>query len=148
MDSTSLSFSQGLVIVISSSAFGGFLQGLFQTPWWLEETGQPKSPGTESSLVLVLIRLGISILIGVGGGFAVLLASIWLKALNLADTPLNILNLIALGVVAGFVGYRILPRVARGLEDRMSLTEKTSAEAIKLTEKAQSEARELFEEQV
>jgi hypothetical protein len=65
----------------------------------------------------------------------------------------NKLYLIVLGVVAGFIGHRILPRVARGLEERMDLTEKEAIfatkkadDAVKETEKAQKEAEKAQKE--
>jgi hypothetical protein len=51
-------------------------------------------------------------LFGLGGGAAVILATIWLNKFELTGSNYNKLYLIVLGLVAGFVGYRILPRVA------------------------------------
>lgn len=53
----------------------------------------------------------------------------------------NILYLIVLGVVAGFVGYRILPQAAIALERRMDMTEKEAHRALEESRRALDDAK-------
>jgi len=71
----------------------------------------------------------ISGLFGMGGGAAILLAALWLKKFDMFDTDVNKLYLVVLGVVSGFIGYRVLPQVARRLEERMDITENEARRA-------------------
>jgi predicted negative regulator of RcsB-dependent stress response len=80
-------------------------------------------------------------LFGLGGGAAVVLAAISLNKFDMKSSDENIIYLIVLGVVAGFIGYRILPQVARGLERRMDITEKESRRALEDAMKAVNDAK-------
>lgn len=113
--------------------FGGMLQVAHELTYGSPSSEkQHRSAGGASPKTIWagFIALFIGGFFGVGGGAAVILAAILFnKNFDMRPTDenelyLNELYLIVLGVVAGFVGYRILPRVARGLEERMDITEK------------------------
>src|SRR2546425_313049 len=92
-----------------AAAFGGLLKGIYSHSIISKQSGFPN-----------FLELVVEALIGVGGGAAVVLASIWLNKFDYNNTEQNKLFLIVLGTVAGFIGYRLLPLVAKGLEERVT----------------------------
>lgn len=119
--STSLAWYQILAFVSLPSAFGGFLQGLYAH--YISDASKIDSNPNDSKKINVRVRLTIAALMGVGGGAAATLASIWLKKFEYAATDENILYIIVLSVVAGFIGHRILPTVAKSMEEKLNLIE-------------------------
>lgn len=121
-----------LLIVGIASAFGGLLQGLYRRIYrLLDDENVDHHDGEIGRLArLPWWDLLIASFLGVGGGAAVLLVLSATNNLNLNDGDKNLIFLVVLGIVAGFIGYRILPRVARGLEERISKTEERSDTAI------------------
>lgn len=123
--------------------FGGILQVAHELTYGSlssEKQHRPAGDVPAKTKLAALTDVIIGGLFGVGGGAAVILAAIWLDKFKMVRSEDNELYLVVLGIVSGFVGYRILPRVAQSLEARMDITEKESRlahkEAIKAAEYA------------
>jgi tetratricopeptide (TPR) repeat protein len=71
-------------------------------------------------LIAALLLGGIG---GIGGAFAMLFVIVAAAKLDTADTPINKLLLASLGVVSGFLGFRVLRGVARGVERQIQESE-------------------------
>lgn len=134
-----LTWVEVLLFVGVPAAFGGILQALHRWSYGDDANGtskislhvRPRRSYADHTLEMV-----ISGLFGMGGGAAVLLAALWLKVFDMFDTDANKLYLVVLGVVSGFIGYRVLPQVARGLEERMDITEHEARRAMEDSVKA------------
>ncbi len=114
-----LTWFDTILFVGVPAIFGGILQISYKLTYGsLFGEEQRGTAGSESPKTrgVVLKDLITGALFGLGGAAAVVLAAIWLKKFDMTATSENKLYLIVLGVVAGFVGYRILPRVARESE--------------------------------
>lgn len=122
-----------LLYVGLPASFGGFLQGLHGRYYTTADIDQL---GFDALALPHLVAAAF----GVGGGAAVVLASIWLDKFNLSSCDSNRVYLCVLGLVAGFVGYRILPTVARGLEQRVAETETVSRDAAEKADTAETRA--------
>lgn len=106
-----LTWALTLVLASLSGAFGGILNVLrLLEPRDIFE-GKPIPSGGR---LLGAITLGG--IIGSGGAIAMLFVSSAAGKLNTADNTSNMLTLISLGVISGFLGYRLLSGVADRLE--------------------------------
>jgi tetratricopeptide (TPR) repeat protein len=125
MATSDLSWCNAILFVGIPAFFGGILQVAHELTYGSQH--RPAGGAPPKTKWASLIDVIIGGLFGVGGGAAVILAAILFnKNFDMKRTDENELYLVVLGVVAGFVGYRILPAVARGLEERMVKTEKES----------------------
>ena len=116
----------GQLINVGVMMTAGFFGGLLNTLQVYMEEG--KKPHFRP----LVPKLTVSGLFGVGGAMAVLLASEWLGKM-----PKGWLEHLTLGVVSGFIGYKILPAIAESLQRRMSEAENTLK-----TQKAELEKQE------
>jgi hypothetical protein len=85
---------------------------------------------------------------GIGGGLSAVLAAIWLKSFPIDDSVLNVIKILSMSTVAGFIGYRLLPAISTGLEERLNMTERKVSHAQEIaerTERAQDNAQRIIE---
>jgi hypothetical protein len=144
-ETTPLNIGILMLLILAPSAFGGILQGCHRHFKISNSSNDPKSPkGHLSWKELYLVAPGF----GMGGGLAAVLAALWLNAFPIDNTVSNILKIIAMSTVAGFIGYRLLPAISTGLEERLNITEKRvthTEEMVERMEKAQTNAHQLIE---
>jgi hypothetical protein len=141
-----LTWFDAILFVGTSAIFGGVLQVFYKFSSFFEQDEHTRVGDNTPRTKLMIIVSGVTDcitggLFGLGGGAAVTLAAFWLNKFDMENSDKNKLYLIALGVVAGFVGYRILPRVAQGLEERMYMTEKETRLALDEAMKAIKDAQ-------
>lgn len=129
-----LTWIQVLFAVGLPAAFGGLLQGLY--------VSNQRVRTHDGRVQFDRVALTISTLFGIGGGAAAILGLLWFEQLTLDSSDENFVLLITLGVVAGFIGNRLLPLVAESLERRIAATEKGSENAVKKAEEAAGQALE------
>lgn len=135
------------IFVLGPSAFGGVLQGWHRH--YRMTSGEasvgngnvgPSRGLTRTELWLVAPGFGI------GGGVAALLATIWLNKLSIEASLENVLSIISVSMVAGFIGYRLLPAIAHNLEERLSVAERTAERAAEMTEEVRRNLQSTGEE--
>lgn len=134
-----MSWIEILLIVVFSGAFGGILDvlRLIDIRKLIEEK--------EISFVSrwrFFYALTLGGVIGSGGGFAMLVLLTSTSKLQTINTPENILFLIGLGVVSGFLGYslllgmaqRVKDQVDKQIDDRVEASEQKTNRKIEVTE--------------
>lgn len=139
-----LSFLVVMALILGPSAFGGLLQGCYRY-FRMADSGRAskdKQDGRPSLVELLVVAPGF----GIGGGLSAVLASVWLSKFSVEASLVNMLSIIALTTVAGFIGYRLLPAVAYGLEERLNVTEKTATDARQEAEQLSDRLRQNVEE--
>lgn len=144
-ETTPLSIGILMLLILIPSAFGGLLQGFHRHFSISNSSDDPSNPkGHLSWKELYLVAPGF----GIGGGLSAVLAAIWLKAFPIDDSVLNVLKILSMSTVAGFIGYRLLPAISTGLEERLNLIGKRvshTQELAERTERAQTNARQMIE---
>ncbi len=138
MNPTELTWIQVVFAVGLPAAFGGLLQGFHAANQRMVTNNGP--------LPVDWGAITISALFGIGGGAAAILGLLWIAQLELDSSDKNVLILITLGVVAGFIGNRLLPLVAETLERRIAAMETGTENAVKKAEMAAERARESAKE--
>ena len=138
MNPPELTWIQVVFAVGLPAAFGGLLQGF--------HAANQRVVANNGPLPVDWGAITISALFGIGGGAAAMLGLLWFEQMKLDSSDRNVLILITLGVVAGFIGNRLLPLVAESLERRIAATEKGTENTVKEAEIAAERARESAKE--
>ena len=106
------------IIILPVMGMAAFIGGLLQVLYPFVD------PNTKDKPNVTWKHIWVSGFFGFGGGMAVLLAATWV-----GKVPGSVIELVGTGIVAGFIGYRILPKIAETLESRVSAAEKDLAQA-------------------
>lgn len=128
-----------LLIMSISGMFGGILDvlGIIDIRKLVIPEQKQLEPVIASGkrFVAALVLGGIG---GIGGSYSMMFVIVAAAKLDTADTPINKLLLCSLGVVSGFLGFRVLRGVARGVERQIQESEARqearTEEKIRMTE--------------
>lgn len=149
--SMTMSWIEILALMLIPGAFGGILSvlQLIDVPRLMDSAKLSVFVSRRRFyLALILGAFG-----GCGGALAILLLGLWTKQLddNLVATTRNKLLFCSLGVVSGFLGFRLLKSVASNLEKQIHDAELRAEDRIREMEKRlveeddiMSQAREAF----
>jgi hypothetical protein len=104
-----------LVLILFWGAIGGFISGFARI-----ELINREAIEEEIRSISFWITLFVKVLLGVGGAVSMLLVLTWMSKFNKDDTVENKVFLISLSMVSGFIGHRLLPRIAARLEEHIA----------------------------
>lgn len=120
-----LELVQGLTIVIVAGGLGGLVYGVAALVDGGRKAGGKYHCVHDVPVPLFLLSKG---LVGVGGGMAALLAALTVGRYLEPPKSTDLLSLVGLCFVAGYIGHRILPAVAARLERDLAETKNEVAE--------------------
>jgi tetratricopeptide (TPR) repeat protein len=105
-----------LLLMCGAGAFGGMLDvlQLVDIRKLVGESGPILASKKRFMGALILGALG-----GMGGSISMLFVIVATSKLETSDKPTNILLLISLGMISGFLGYRVLRSVAQKVEKQL-----------------------------
>ena len=139
-------FAHVMVITCVFGGLGGFTQAVMRlsndaTKSTEQELagnvppGQPEKPQPEKPQAANAFKgmafFGASIVVGIGGALAILLAVLIVGRQEDISKPYDLLTLATLTFVAGTIGHRLLPMVAANLENRIADAERKAERAVR-----------------
>lgn len=137
-----MTFEQVLLLVALGGTVGGLIDLFFQMELNGGRYRFEREGLTWRSFFLLVLKF---CLVGIGGAMAILLVLIVVGKFEPRAEIDNTLLLLSLSIVAGFAGRRLLPIVARKLEEEVAKTRKEAEEATERAEHSRKKAEEAAE---